>query len=66
MLPMLCMQVNESKCKRALENLLVEDFTQKPKNTKHEKSIAAQIEIVKYYFTTAWQMLNDNHQLGKC
>jgi len=51
------MQANESKSKRALENLLVENFTQKPKNTKHEKSIAAQ----KHYFTTAWQMLNDNH-----
>jgi len=45
----------------ALEKLLVENFTQKLKNTKHEKSIAAQIEIVKYYFPTAWQMLNDNH-----
>jgi len=56
-----CMQANESKSKRALENLLVKNFTQKPKNTKHEKSIAAQIEIVKHYFTTAWQMLNDNH-----
>ena len=48
------MQANESKSKRALENLLIENFTQKPKNTKHEKSIAAQ----KHYFTT---MLNDNH-----
>jgi len=37
----------------ALEKLLVENFTQKLKNTKHEKSIAAQIEIVKYYFPTA-------------
>jgi len=53
--------VNESKSKRALENLLVENFTQKPKITKHEKSIAAQVEIVKHYFTTAWQMLNGNH-----
>ena len=59
---MLCMQANESKSKRELENLLVENFTQKAKNTKHEKSIAAQIEIVKHYFTTAWQMLNDNHK----
>jgi len=29
--------------------------------TKHEKSIAAQSEIVKHCFATAWQMLNDNH-----
>jgi len=34
-------------------NLLVENSL-KPKNTKHEKSIVAQIEIVKHYFTTAW------------
>jgi len=33
-------------------NLLVKNFTQKTKNTKHEKSIAAQIDIVKHYFTT--------------
>ena len=39
----------------------LKNFTENPKNTKHEKSIAAQIEIVKLYFTTAWQMLNDNH-----
>jgi len=52
---------------RVLENLLVENFkTKKIPNSKtkkyqHEKSIAAQIEIVKHYFTTAWQMLNDSH-----
>jgi len=46
---------------RALENLLVVNFTQKPKSTKHENSIAAEIEIVKHYFTTAWQMLNESH-----
>jgi len=50
---MLCMQANESKSERAFENLMVENFTQKPKNAKHEKSIAAQIDIVKHYFTTA-------------
>jgi len=40
---------------KALENLLVENFTQNLKNTKHEKSIAAQIEIVKvnHYFTNS-------------
>jgi len=58
---MLCMQANESISKRALENVLVENFTQILKNVKHEKSIAAQIEIVKHYFTTAWEMLNDSH-----
>jgi len=31
--------------------ILVENFTQKRKNIKHEKSIAAQIKIVKHYFT---------------
>ena len=61
MLPMLCMQANESKSKGALENLLVENLTHKLKNTNHEKSIAAQIEKVKHQFTTAWLMLDDNH-----
>jgi len=54
-----CKQMNPNLQKHL--NLSVENFTQKPKNTKHEKPIAAQIEIVKHHFITAWQMLNDNH-----
>jgi len=42
---------------KALENSLVENFTQKPKNTKRSRRIHCYADEI----VIAWQMLNDSH-----